>query len=176
MWKERDMVLYSGVKMYFPSSSYLVDGMRIVADVRKPHCRVFYGDIQSKKNVLCFKCSRGDKPCFPCEMATREELSFFDDKLFQRLPSMGEASAFGGRLQRITLRWKRGWLGSEFSPLRYDIELGMQDHVQDVWFALLPRGCNRGAESSADSTPSVELFLSFVEGPEREGQGEKHDA
>merc|ERR1719284_921117 len=47
--KECDIVLCNGVTMYFPSAAYLIDSMRMSADVTKPGGRVFYGDIQSQK-------------------------------------------------------------------------------------------------------------------------------
>jgi amino acid adenylation domain-containing protein len=142
--RECDIVLCNGVTMYFPSAAYLIDSMRMSADVTKPGGRVFYGDIQSRKHILCFRAHVETYHALPrpeataaavlhavYEMAAREELSYFDDELFQRLDSIGDSNAFGGRVKRIELRLKRGWWGSEFSRFRYDIELVMKDGLQD---------------------------------------------
>eukprot|EP00928_Gymnodinium_smaydae_P031690 TRINITY_DN2317_c0_g2_i1.p1 TRINITY_DN2317_c0_g2~~TRINITY_DN2317_c0_g2_i1.p1 ORF type:complete len:792 (-),score=131.61 TRINITY_DN2317_c0_g2_i1:447-2738(-) len=56
-------------------------------------------------------------------MASHEELSYFDDELFHRLDRLGAENGFGGRVERVELRLKRGWWGSEFSRFRYDVEL-----------------------------------------------------
>jgi amino acid adenylation domain-containing protein len=149
--KECDIVLCNGVTMYFPSAAYLIDSMRMSADVTKPGGRVFYGDIQSKKHILVFRAHVETYHALPrpeataaavlhavYEMASREELSYFDDELFQRLDSVGDANIFGGRVQRIELRLKRGWWGSEFSRFRYDIELVMKDDSQETSVSAPP--------------------------------------
>ena len=53
------------------------------------------------------------------EMASREELSFFDEVLFQLSGSVGDANIFGGRIQQ----------GPEFSRFRYDIGLAVKGNV-----------------------------------------------
>merc|ERR1719188_2264808 len=143
--QECDIVLCNGVTMYFPSVQYLVDSMRMAISVTKPGGRVFFGDIQSKCHLLAFRAhvetyhalTRPEGTAAAVlhavyEMASREELSYFDDELFPRLDRLGSANGFGGLVQRVEMRLKHGWWGSEFSRFRYDVELVLKDAAEQA--------------------------------------------
>eukprot|EP00928_Gymnodinium_smaydae_P007859 TRINITY_DN1280_c0_g1_i7.p1 TRINITY_DN1280_c0_g1~~TRINITY_DN1280_c0_g1_i7.p1 ORF type:complete len:1450 (-),score=287.98 TRINITY_DN1280_c0_g1_i7:539-4609(-) len=138
--RECDVALCNGVTMYFPSAAYLLDSMRMAVDVTKPQGHVLFGDIQSKRHLLVFRAhvetyhalQRSEATAAAVlhsvyEMASHEELSYFDDELFHRLDRLGADNGFGGRVERVELRLKRGWWGSEFSRFRYDVELVLGD-------------------------------------------------
>lgn len=136
-WRENDVVLCNGVTMYFPSTDYLLESMEISASTTRPGGRVIFGDVQSKRHLLPFRAHvetyhalrRPDATAAAVlraakQTAAHEELSYFDDALFQRLDRL-RTSRFSGRLARMELRVKRGWWHSEFSRFRYDVELVM---------------------------------------------------
>ncbi|CAE8684681.1 unnamed protein product [Polarella glacialis] len=135
--KENDMVLCNGVTMYFPSTEYLLDCMKIAARATRSDGFVIFGDIQSKRHLLPFRCHvetyhalrRADATVLAVlraakQTAAHEELSYFDDALFHRLDRSG-AELFDGRLARVEMRLKPGWWHSEFNRFRFDIELVM---------------------------------------------------
>ena len=57
-------------------------------DATKPGDRLFYGDIQSEKQILLFRPHVETRHAFPRpeEMASREEFSYFDEVFFQQPP------------------------------------------------------------------------------------------
>lgn len=137
--KENDMVLCNGVTMYFPSAEYLLNCMKIAAHATRSDGFVIFGDIQSKRHLLPFRCHvetfqarrRANVTAATVlrlakQAAAQEELSYFDDQLFPRLDRSG-ADFFEGRLARVELRVKRGWWHSEFNRFRYDVELVLCD-------------------------------------------------
>mmetsp|Transcript_118028 Transcript_118028/g.378332 ORF Transcript_118028/g.378332 Transcript_118028/m.378332 type:complete len:1518 (+) Transcript_118028:176-4729(+) len=158
---ECDIALCNGVTMYFPSAAYLLDSMRMAVSVTRPGGRVLFGDVQSKRHLLAFRAhvetyhalGRPEATAAAVlhavyEMASREELSYFDDELFHRLDRLGADGPLGGAVARVELRLKRGWWGSEFSRFRYDVELVLDD-TEDA-------GLHSG------STKSAELKLTRV--------------
>lgn len=133
--RENDIVLCNGVTMYFPSTTYLLDCMQSAARATRSDGFVIFGDIQSKKHLLPFRCHvetyhalrRADATAAAVlraakKAAAHEELSYFDDTLFHHLDCSG-TNLFQGRLARVELRLKRGWWQSEFTRFRYDVEL-----------------------------------------------------
>eukprot|EP00933_Yihiella_yeosuensis_P032270 TRINITY_DN25857_c0_g1_i1.p1 TRINITY_DN25857_c0_g1~~TRINITY_DN25857_c0_g1_i1.p1 ORF type:complete len:604 (+),score=141.50 TRINITY_DN25857_c0_g1_i1:258-1814(+) len=155
--KENDMVLCNGVTMYFPSAPYLLETMQIAANATKDTGRVFFGDIQSKRHLLPFRCHvetyhalrRADATAAAVlrnarQTAAHEELSYFDDEMFHQMDRVG-GKLFDNRLARLEMRLKRGFWHSEFNRFRYDIELVM---------------CNQTPESVKD--PSLQ-FMSYAE-------------
>eukprot|EP00931_Biecheleriopsis_adriatica_P031383 TRINITY_DN18408_c0_g1_i2.p1 TRINITY_DN18408_c0_g1~~TRINITY_DN18408_c0_g1_i2.p1 ORF type:complete len:1482 (+),score=319.04 TRINITY_DN18408_c0_g1_i2:56-4501(+) len=137
--KENNIVLCNGVTMYFPSANYLVDCMATAARATRSDGFVIFGDIQSKRHLLPFRCHvetyhalrRADATALAVlraakQTASNEELSYFDDVLFQRLDLSG-SETFDGRLARLELRLKRGWWHSEFNRFRYDVEVVLCD-------------------------------------------------
>lgn len=135
--EECDVVLCNGVTMYFPDVPYLVDCMKMGVAHARPGGHVIYGDVQSKRHHLALRAhvetfQRLGEPETTAasllravhEMASHEELSYFDDSLFSRMDRVG---GFGDRVARVELRLKRGWWQSEFNRFRYDVELVLKE-------------------------------------------------
>ncbi|CAE7446369.1 cmdD, partial [Symbiodinium pilosum] len=133
--KENDIVLCNGVTMYFPTANYLLKCMQLSAEATRDGGLVVYGDVQSRRHVLAFRAHvetyqalrRQDATAAAVLHAAKqsvagEELSYFDDALFQRLDRSGH-KLFEDRLARVELRVKRGWWHSEFNRFRYDVWL-----------------------------------------------------
>lgn len=140
--KENDLVLCNGVTMYFPSANYLLKTMQLSAEATRDGGVVIFGDIQSRRHVLPFRCHvetyqalrRQDATALAVlhaakQSVAQEELSYFDDSLFHQLDRSGR-KLFGNRLAKVELRVKRGWWHSEFNRFRYDVWLVLDDGQQ----------------------------------------------